>query len=210
MKSIKGVGVKVTNEVAPSIPEGATMTNEPKMATTWEECARHVEAGGVVQLLHTDGKWRVEGVTAINYPERTGTPGDGWYQPRRLMPIEDANPEGMTPGPVVDGRPTWYGSSDDARAAGMTEARGWTSDTWSGIGSWPLDEIVQARYPLPKPKTERVYWWEAVDRTDPSNRVIKWVTKVTGSEPRVYFAGCGWLEVSSPDGTVEVLAEDES
>ena len=69
--------------------------------------------------------------------------------------------------------------------------------------------IVQARYPLPpKPKTERVYWWEAVDRTDPSNRVIKWVTKVTGSEPRVYFAGCGWTEVSSPDGTVEVLAED--
>lgn len=184
------------------------MTDEPKIAKTWEECARHVEAGGVVQLLHTDGKWRVEGVTAINHPERTGTPGDGWYQPRRLLPIEDANPDGMTPGPEVGGRPTWYGTAKDARVAGMTDARCWTKYKWTHVDDLGATAIVQARYPLPKPKTERVYWWEAVGRTDPNDAVIKWVTKVVGSEPRVYFAGCGWTEVSSSDGTVEVLAED--
>ena len=185
------------------------MTTEPKIAQTWEECARHVEAGGVVEYLSNDGKWRVEGVTAINYPERTGTPGDGWYLPRRLLPIEDANPEGMTPGPEVDGRPTWYGTARDAEAAGMTEARVRTDGEWTHVDVWALDAIAQARYPLPpKPKTERVHWSVAVDRTDPSNREILRVEKVAGSGPWVYFAGCGWLEVSSPDGTVEVLAED--
>ena len=187
------------------------MTNEPKIAQTWEDCAQHVEDGGVVQWLPIDGKWRVDGVTAIKFLERTGTPGDGWNRPRRLMPIEDANPEGMTPGPEVDGRPTWYGTAKDAQAAGMTECRGLAESCWAGSNQWHSRAIVQARYPLPpKPKTERVYWWETVGRTDPNDGVIKWVTKVTGSEPRVYFAGCGWLEVMSPDGTVEVLAEDES
>ena len=37
------------------------MTTEPKMATTWEECARHVEAGGVVQGLVKGGVWRPVG-----------------------------------------------------------------------------------------------------------------------------------------------------
>ena len=184
------------------------MTTEPKIAKTWDECARHVEAGGVVQLLHTDGKWRVEGVTAINHPERTGTPGDGWYQPRRLMPIEDANPEGMTPGPVVDGRPTWYGSSDDARAAGMTEARGRPDDLWFYVGHWAWATVVQARYPLPKPKTVRVHWSVAVGRTDPHGREILRVEKVAGWKPLVHFAGGAHTVVESPDGTVEVLAED--
>ena len=32
------------------------MTTEPKIAQTWEECAQHVEAGGVVQWLPIDVK----------------------------------------------------------------------------------------------------------------------------------------------------------
>ena len=185
------------------------MTTEPKIAKTWDECARHVEAGGVVQLLHTDGKWRVEGVTAINHPERTGTPGDGWYQPRRLMPIEDANPEGMTPGPEVDGRPTWYGTAKDAQVAGMTEARVRTNDEWSYVGPCGWATVVQARYRLPpKPKTERVHWWEAVGRTDPHDGEIIRVEKVAGWKPLVHFVDSAHMVVESPDGTVEVLAED--
>ena len=193
-------------------------TDEPKIAKTWDECAQHVEAGGVVQLLHTDGKWRVEGVTdgkwrvegvtAINYPERTGTPGDGWYQPRRLMPLP--TPEGMSPGPEVDGRPTWYGTVDDAKAAGMTEARVGTKYKWTHIDNWGATVIVQARYPLPpsKPKTVRAHWSAAAGREDPHDGEIIRVEKIPGLMPRVNFAGDGWMDVTSPDGTVEVLAKD--
>lgn len=124
-------------------------------------------------------------------------------------PIKDANPAGMTPGPEVDGRPTWYGTAKDARVAGMTEARGWTGDGWSYIGRWSWDEIVQARYPLPpKPKTVRVHWSVADGREDPHDGEIIRVEKIPGLMPRVNFAGGGWMDVTSPDGTVEVLAED--
>ena len=187
------------------------MMTEPKIAKTWEECARHVEAGGVVEYLDYQGDdvWMLGGMTAVDYRGMAEAPGKRGWRQRRLLPIKDANPAGMTPGPEVDGGPTWYGTARDAEAAGMTEARVRTDGEWTHVDVWALDAIAQARYPLPpKPKTERVYWWVSVGRTDPSNRVIKWVTKVTGSEPRVYFAGCGWTEVSSPDGTVEVLAED--
>ena len=97
------------------------MTTEPKMATTWEECARHVEAGGVVQGLGKGGVWRAEVQAAAAYREWNGAPGDGSWQPRRLLPIEapDSNPEGMTPGPEVGGRPTWHGTAKDAQAAGQ-------------------------------------------------------------------------------------------
>ncbi len=125
------------------------------------------------------------------------------------MTPADTNPAGMTPGPEVDGRPTWYGAKADAEAAGMTETRRWTNSEWSGIGGRSAAAIVQARYPLPAtPKTERVHWSEAVYREDPYGGVIKWVTKVAGSEPRVYFIGGGCMDVTSPDGTVEVLVED--
>ena len=186
------------------------MTTEPKIAKTWKECAQHVGAGGVVQYLsNSDGVWMQDDMTAVGYLEWTGTPGKRGWRPRRLLPIEDATPAGMTPGPEVDGGPTWYGTAKDAKAAGMTEARIRTNYKWIHVDDWVAEVIVQARYPLPpKPKTERVYWWVSVGRKDPNGGVIKWVTKVVGSEPRVYFAGCGWLEVMSPDGTVEVLAED--
>ena len=184
-------------------------TTEPKIAQTWEECARHVEAGGVLAGTGKGGALLDDGMTAVDYRKRAGAPGNGGWLHRRLLPIEDANPEGMTPGPEVDGRPTWYGTAKDARVAGMTEVRVRTNGKWSFVGLWPAASIVQARYPLPpKPKTERVHWWVSVGRKDPNGGVIKWVTKVVGSEPRVYFAGCGWTEVSSSDGTVEVLAED--
>ena len=185
------------------------MTTEPKLATTWEECAQHVEDGGVVQVLPPDGVWRKDGVTAVDYRTQTDAPGKGGYLSRRLMPIAAPTPAGMTPGPEVDGGPTWYGTVKDAQAAGMTEARWWTKYKWTHVGDWDAAAIVQARYPLPpKPKTVRVHWSVAVGRTDPHGREIVKVKRLAGIEPRVYSAGCGWLEVSSPDGTVEVLAKD--
>ena len=185
------------------------MTTEPKIAQTWEECARHVEAGGVVEYLSSDDVWMKDGMTAVDYLARTGIPGDGWWQPRRLMPTEDATPAGMTPGPEVDGRPTWYGTARDAEAAGMTEGRGWTKYAWTHVGDRKATAIVQARYPLPpKPKTERVRWWECAGREDPHDGEIIRVEKIPGLMPRVNFAGGGHMDVESPDGTVEVLAED--
>ena len=187
------------------------MMTEPKIAKTWEECARHVEAGGVVEYLdyQGDGVWMQDDMTAVGYLEWTGTPGKRGWRPRRLLPIEDATPAGMTPGPEVDGGPTWYGTAKDAKAAGMTEARRKTNDEWSYVGIFGLSTIVQARYPLPpKPKTERVHWSVADGREDPHDGEIIRVEKIPGLMPRVNFAGGGHMEVTSSDGTVEVLAED--
>lgn len=184
------------------------MTNEPKIAQTWEECARHVEAGGVVQWrrLSDDDVWLDESWSAGAYRGLDNAPGLS----RRLLPIAaPANPAGMTPGPVVDGRQTWYGTARDAEVAGMTEGRCWTSDAWTHVGARNAAAIVQARYPLPpKPKTERVHWWEAVGRTDPHDGEIIRVAKVDGWKPLVHFVDSAHMVVESPDGTVEVLAED--
>ncbi len=187
------------------------MTDEPKIAQTWEECARHVEAGGVVQVWRRgDDVWLDESWSAGAYRGLGKAPSEyGWHRPRRLLPIEDANPEGMTPGPEVDGRPTWYGAARDAEVAGMTEGRCWTKYAWTHVGDWPAASIVQARYPLPpKPKTVRVHWSVADGREDPHDGEIIRVEKIPGLMPRVNFAGGGWMDVTSPDGTVEVLAED--
>lgn len=188
------------------------MTTEPKTASTWEECALHVEAGGVVQVRLQGGHvWLDESLSADAYRGLRKAPGEHGYRSRRLLPIKDATPAGMTPGPEVDGRPTWYGSAEDAEAAGMTEARGWTHDRWSSVDRWGEASIVQARYPLPpKHKTVRVHWWEAVGRTDPNDGEIVKAQKVAGRKPQVRFAGVGYMvDVTSPDGTVEVLAKDD-
>ena len=184
-------------------------TTEPKIAQTWEECARHVEAGGVLAGTGKGGALLDDGMTAVDYRKRAGAPGNGGWLHRRLLPIEDANPEGMTPGPEVDGRPTWYGTAKDARVAGMTEVRVRTNGKWSFVGLWPAASIVQARYPLPpKPKTVRVHWSVADGREDPHDGEIIRVEKIPGLMPRVNFAGGGHMHVTSPDGTVEVLAKD--
>ena len=75
--------------------------------TTWEECAAHVEAGGVVEIEDAPGVWINDRAAATTYRGRCGTPDavvddllddvavavfdDGWA-PRRLVPIESAAP----------------------------------------------------------------------------------------------------------------------
>ena len=57
---------------------------------TWEECARHVEAGGVVEIEDAPGVWINDRAAATTYRGRCGTPDDGWAPRRLLVPIESA------------------------------------------------------------------------------------------------------------------------
>ena len=57
--------------------------------TTWEECARHVEAGGIVEVFDGFDEWLDEGVGPSGFRSRPRRPGIGtWEAPRRLVPIE--------------------------------------------------------------------------------------------------------------------------
>ena len=57
--------------------------------TTWEQCAAHVEAGGVVEIEDAPGVWINDRAATTIYRGRCRTPDDGWA-PRRLVPIESA------------------------------------------------------------------------------------------------------------------------
>lgn len=65
--------------------------------TTWEQCARHVEAGGVVEIEDAPGVWINDRAAATTYRGRCGTPDDGWAPRRRLVPIESAAPANGVP-----------------------------------------------------------------------------------------------------------------
>ena len=56
---------------------------------TWEQCAAHVEAGGVVEIEDAPGVWINDRAATTIYRGRCGTPDDGWA-PRRLVPIKSA------------------------------------------------------------------------------------------------------------------------
>jgi len=58
--------------------------------TTWEQCARHVEAGGIVEVQTAWGAWEREYLTPRTYRRRHGAPGGSAWVTRRLVPIESA------------------------------------------------------------------------------------------------------------------------
>lgn len=65
--------------------------DEPKIAQTWEECAAHIEAGGVVEIWSGGcGPWVAESHTADHYRRRSYTLTDESNFPRRLLPIVPA------------------------------------------------------------------------------------------------------------------------
>ena len=64
--------------------------DEPKIAQTWEECAAHVEAGGVVETKEPLYGWVEDRRIAAGYRVAPGAPGDGRSWPRRLLPIVPA------------------------------------------------------------------------------------------------------------------------
>ena len=68
-------------------PPGSMLTIE---ATTWEQCAQHVEAGGVVEVLGGDDVWRASGYSAPFYRHCAAAPGTGGWFRRRLLPLPAA------------------------------------------------------------------------------------------------------------------------
>src|SRR5690606_21672041 len=73
-----------------SEPDPAAPDSWP-LAKTWEDCARHVETGGVVQSGRVASPmWDDEAVGPDDYRDRVHAPGRGGYLPRRLVPIPPA------------------------------------------------------------------------------------------------------------------------
>ena len=70
--------------------------------TTWEQCARHVEAGGIVEVQTSWGAWEREWLTPRTYRRRHGAPGGSAWVTRRLVPIESAAPVPPWPGDEND------------------------------------------------------------------------------------------------------------
>lgn len=68
------------------------MSNEPIIATIWEQCAQHKEAGGVVERRNLNGWWEEDTDSPDMMRRRPGFPGDMWLS-RRLVPIPTPEPE---------------------------------------------------------------------------------------------------------------------
>ena len=63
----------------------------------------------------------------------------------------------------------------------------------------------------PEPRTERVPWWEVVGRkVEPGHEVVELGCDRQGPWVRVEMRGTKLYSLVAPDGTVEVLVEDES
>lgn len=184
---------------------------------TWEECARHVEAGGVVEIEDAPGVWINDRAAAATYRGRCGTPDDGWAPRRCLVPIESAARTGaeryltdrMTDPEYAEAHPEM---PDDYEVVVLpVETVDYCAKEWgSGPGRMSRvgDACRDAVARRPRPATERVPWWEAVGRRWPDGRCV-W--KVTHSVDGViaWDKGGEALDVMfSADGTVEVLRRD--
>lgn len=170
---------------------------EPKIAKTWEECAQHVEAGGVVQWLHSDGKWRDESATAIEYQRRLDAPCKGGWLQRRLLPIEVPTSEGMSPD-VPEGCEIVYLPTETIDFM----HRSWCGSTDDNSKWHPLDFAI--RDTVARRPGEKVHWFEAVGRKDTDGNLI---TKVIKEDLEVlYYSNNEW-HPASDDGLIDVLVE---
>lgn len=66
------------------------------LATTWEDCARHVEAGGVVEVRVLGNKWTTALASVPQYRSWAGAPGKGNWAVHRLVPIIPEPPKPVT------------------------------------------------------------------------------------------------------------------
>lgn len=175
---------------------------EPKLATTWEECARHIEDGGVVQVpdYRSGDGWRDEHLPATSYRGSNGTPGKDRYRPRRLLPIEAPISEGMTPD-VPEGCEIVYIP---------TETIDFLHSSWCGTvyddGPWYRLSLAICDTVARRPG-EKVHWFEAVGRRDMNGDLITKVTKEDLDQPQVlYYSNNEW-HPASDDGLIDVLVE---
>ena len=177
---------------------------EPKLATTWEECARHVEAGGVVQYLsNSDGVWRDESWSADTYRTwaLTDAPGKDLYPLRRLLPIEAPEPGPSAPG-LPEGCEIVYIP---------TETIDYLHGSWCGTvyddGPWYRLSLAICDTVARRPD-EKVHWSDAVGRRDMNGDLITKVTKEDVDQPQVlYYSNNEW-HPASDDGLIDVLVED--
>lgn len=66
---------------------GPVMSDEPVMATTWEQCAQHVEKGGMVEVQLSGGEWCNDLLSVSVYRRSPDRPGEDDWRPRRLLPL---------------------------------------------------------------------------------------------------------------------------
>ena len=181
---------------------------EPKLATTWEECAQHVEDGGVVQVLdyRSGDGWRGECLFATSYRGSIGTPGKNGNFPRRLLPIEAPIEASMTPDvPEASMTPDVPEGCEIVYLP--TETIDYLHSSWCGStdddSKWhPLDFAI--RDAVARRPGEKVHWFEAFGRKDMNGDLITKVTKEDLDRPQVlYYSNNAWHRVSG-DGLVEV------
>lgn len=174
---------------------------EPKIAQTWEECALHVDAGGVVQYHHDAGVWLDEYLAADTCRRRTGAPGKGGYRPRRLLPIEAPISAGMSPD-VPEGCEIVYVPTETIDFI----HRSWCGSTDDDSKWRPLDFAI--RDAVARRPGEKVHWFEAVGRRDMNGDLITKVTKEDVVRPKaLYYSRRAWHRVPD-DGLIDVLVKD--
>ena len=176
---------------------------ELKLATTWEECARHVEDGGVVQVsdYRSGDGWRDECLFATSYRGSNGTPGKDGNFPRRLLPIEAPIEASMTPD-VPEGCEIVYIPTETIDFM----HRSWCGSTDDDSKWHPLDFAI--RDAVARRPGEKVHWFEAVGRKDMNGNLITKVTKEDVDQPQVlYYSNNEW-HPASDDGLIDVLVED--
>lgn len=178
--------------------------------TTWEECARHVEAGGIVEVKV--GEWHAQHSPPSAYRSLIGSPPPSL--PRRLVPIE---PVGGYEATIVelDEASDWMGPAMTTTIdvpdgyevvvlpTGTVDhcAKEWGGcvGQMGGVGMACREAVARRQS-----ATERVPWWEAVGRG------------LAGSKIEILEVGMDWVEVDlsrhphrmhswvDPSGMVEV------
>jgi len=173
-----------------------------------EECAVHLEAGGVVEVRR--GHWVTlegSGVRPADFRLPTVAFDANIYR------LVYTSPVGMSP--VIGAPGHAYGLAKDAPDG--WGRRGWEhTDSWN-VGVWEDDAIIEARppAPAPEPRTEKVPLTKLAGRT-----LVGETERVGRLDPPYGAATWRWrpewstlwrlLTVDIETGMVEVLAEEEA
>lgn len=162
------------------------------LAETWEDCARHVEAGGVVMCGRVgDPGWDVDHADRYTHLSRDDAPGRGGYLPRRLVPIPA--PESSPDGEGQVARRSRSEITDDFDE-GTRTIREWVRHG-SVAGPQLCEELDAWLW----------YWGGAADGSSPVGSDP--LTKVTAERDALAARLAAWPEV--PDGHEVVVVPSE-
>ena len=105
-----------------------------------------------------------------------------------------------------DGVPTWLAQAGDVRGG---QVRSWYGSGWVTATQYAWVE-VRAPRAVPAPETERVPWWEAMDRLGlAGDPFVEVGSDDEGPWVRVVEGGTKLHSPVDPDGTVEVLKDGD-